>query len=67
MIFAGTHGYLDRLPVSDVSRFERGLLSRMRTSEQAVLDKVRNEDQKVAGDFEKDVVAAIDRFAKSFA
>ena len=27
VIYAGTHGYLDKLPVSDVGRFERGLLA----------------------------------------
>ena len=35
VIYAGTHGYLDKLPVSDVGRFERGLLSHLRTSEAA--------------------------------
>ena len=67
VIYAGTHGYLDKLPVSDVGRFERGLLSHMRNSEAAVLDKIRDQDQKIAGEIEKDLVAAIDRFAKSFA
>ena len=33
VIYAGTHGYLDKLPVSDVGRFERGLLAHLRTSE----------------------------------
>ena len=67
VIYAGTHGYLDKLPVSDVGRFERGLLSHLRTSEQALLDKIRDQDQKIAGEIEKEIVAAIDRFAKTFA
>jgi len=67
VIYTGTHGYLDKLPVSDVSRFERGLLSHLRTSEQPLLDKIHDQDQKIAGEIEKDIVAAIDRFAKSFA
>ena len=33
VIYAGTHGYLDKLPVTDVGRFERGLLAHLRTSE----------------------------------
>ena len=60
MIYAGTHGYLDKLPVGDVSRFERGLLSHLRTSEQPLLDKIRDQDQKIAGEIEKEIVAAID-------
>ena len=67
VIFAGTHGFLDKLPVSDVGRFERGLLCHMRTSEAALLDKIRDQDQKIAGEIEKEIVAAIDSFAKSFA
>ena len=56
VIFAGTHGYLDKLPVRDVGRFERGLLAHMRNSEAGVLDKIRNEDQKIAGEIEKEIV-----------
>jgi F-type H+-transporting ATPase subunit alpha len=67
VIYAGTHGYLDKLPVSDVGRFERGLLSHLRTSEQPLLDKIRDQDQKIAGEIEKEIVAAIESFAKSFA
>ena len=39
----------------------------LRTSEQALLDKIRDQDQKIAGEIEKEIVAAIDSFAKSFA
>jgi F-type H+-transporting ATPase subunit alpha len=67
VIYAGTHGYLDKLPVRDVGRFERGLLSHLRTSEQPLLDKIRSQDQKIAGEIEKEIAAAIDRFAKTFA
>jgi F-type H+-transporting ATPase subunit alpha len=40
-IFAGTNGYLDDLPVGDVSRFERELLEECRTVHATVLDEIR--------------------------
>jgi F-type H+/Na+-transporting ATPase subunit alpha len=67
VIYAGTHGYLDKLPVKDVGRFERGLLAHLRNSDAGLLDKIRDQDQKIAGDIEKEIVAAIDSFAKTFA
>jgi F-type H+-transporting ATPase subunit alpha len=67
VIYAGTHGYLDKLPVRDVGRFERGLLSHLRSSHAGLLDKIRDQDQKIAGEIEKEIKAAIDGFAKTFA
>jgi F-type H+-transporting ATPase subunit alpha len=40
-LYAGTNGYLDDLPVSDVQRFERDLLSHMRASHSGMLDEIR--------------------------
>ena len=42
VVFAGTKGYLDNLPVSDVRRFEDGLLDFMRTRNAAVLAAMRS-------------------------
>jgi F-type H+-transporting ATPase subunit alpha len=67
VIYAGTHGYLDRLDVKDVGRFVKGLLTHLRTSDGALLDKIRDQDQKIAGEIEKEIKAAIDGYAKSFA
>ena len=67
VIFAGTHGYLDKLPVGDVTRFERGLLAHLRNTNAALLTKIRDQDQKIAGEIEKEIKAAIDGFAKTFA
>jgi F-type H+/Na+-transporting ATPase subunit alpha len=41
VIFAGTKGYLDDLPVGDVKRFEGELLAHMRTSHAGVLDAIK--------------------------
>jgi F-type H+-transporting ATPase subunit alpha len=67
VIYAGTHGYLDKLKVGDVGRFESGLLSHVRNNEPALLDKIRDQDQKIAGEIEKEIKAAIDGYAKTFA
>jgi F-type H+-transporting ATPase subunit alpha len=67
VIYAGTHGYLDKLPVRDVGRFEKGLLSHLRSSDAGLLEKIRDQDQKIAGEIEKEIVAAIDSYAKTFA
>ena len=67
VIYAGTHGYLDKIPVSDVGRYERGLLAHLRNSEGALLDRIRDEDQKIAGDIEARISSVLDSFTKTFA
>ncbi len=66
VIWAGTNGYLDALPVSKVRAFEDGLLSLLRGKHVALLNSIR--DSKDLSDKDaaalKDVVAD---FAKSFA
>ena len=60
-------GYLDKLPVSDVGRFEKGLLAHLRSSDAGLLTKIRDQDQKIAGEIEGEIKAAIEGFAKTFA
>ena len=67
VIFAGTNGYLDKLPVSDVARFERDLLSFMRNKKSDTLDWITNEDPKIKGDAADKLKAVIDEFAADFA
>lgn len=67
VIFAGTNGYLDKLPLGDVARFEADLLKFMRNSKKDVLDWITNEDPKIKGDAADKLKAAIDEFAKDFA
>ena len=43
VVFAGTKGYLDSLPVGDVRRFEAELLEHMRTTQGALLSAMRND------------------------
>jgi F-type H+-transporting ATPase subunit alpha len=66
VIFAGVNGYLDAIEVSDVGRFEAGLMDHMRSAAQDVLNTIRDE-QKLSEDTESKLSAAIEAFAKNFA
>ncbi|MCC5974922.1 MAG: F0F1 ATP synthase subunit alpha [Rubellimicrobium sp.] len=67
VIFAGTQGYLDKIPVGDVGRFEAGLLKHMRTKAHDVLEMITRDDPKIKGDAEKAIREALDEFARDFA
>jgi F-type H+/Na+-transporting ATPase subunit alpha len=66
VIFAGVNGYLDKLTVQQVGRFEQGLLSHMRSSGKAVLDAIRQEKQ-LTDDIRGKLKAEVDAFARTFA
>jgi F-type H+-transporting ATPase subunit alpha len=65
-IYAGTNGYLDAIPVSDVTRYESEMLSFMRSQHADVLTEIR-ESQKFEGEVADKTKAALDAFAKQFA
>jgi len=66
VIFAGTRGYLDKLPVADVKRFEEGLLSLLNGEKKDVLDAIR--DQKaLSAELEEKLKSVVEGYAKSFA
>jgi F-type H+/Na+-transporting ATPase subunit alpha len=67
VIFAGTQGYLDKIPVKDVGRFERGLLAHLRNNHADLLGHITTEDPKIKGEAEKKIRAALDEFAAAFA
>jgi F-type H+-transporting ATPase subunit alpha len=67
VIYAGTKGYLDKIAVRDVGRFEAGLLTHVRSQNKDLLDDITNNDRKVAGDLEDAIKGAIETFAKDFA
>jgi F-type H+-transporting ATPase subunit alpha len=65
-IFAGTNGYLDKLGVRDVGRFEKAMLSAMREKAGDILSAIRSE--KTISDATKAKLKSfLDNFAKSFA
>ncbi len=67
VIYAGTKGYLDKLPVAQVGPFEAGLLNHLRTRRRDVLDFLTTQDPKIAGEAEQMLRGAIDEFARDFA
>jgi F-type H+-transporting ATPase subunit alpha len=66
VICAGTLGYLDKVKVSDVGRFEKGLLSHVRGKHKDLLDWITNEDPKIKGDNEAKIKAVLDEYAADF-
>ena len=65
-IFAGTRGYLDRLPLNKVGDFESRLLSELKAAAPEIVASIRN-DREIKKDTETKLVAFLDGFAKSFA
>jgi F-type H+-transporting ATPase subunit alpha len=65
VIFAGVKGFLDKIAVGDVGRFEAGLLDYLRSNNQSLLDTIR--DEKALSDATSESLSeAIEAFAKSF-
>jgi F-type H+/Na+-transporting ATPase subunit alpha len=65
-IFAGTNGYLDGIPTSDVTRFEEAMLADLRANHADVLKGIRD-SRDFSDDSKKALVAALDKFVKTFA
>ncbi len=66
VICAGTMGYLDKVAVSDIGRFEAGLLSHVRGKHQDLLDWITTEDPKIKGDAEDKIKAVLNEFSADF-
>ena len=65
-IFAGVRGYLDKLDVRDVGRFERGLLSEVKSKAPEILTAIAT-DKQITKETEDKLKAFLDAYAKTFA
>ena len=65
-IFAGTRGYLDTIPVSEISRFEASMLRELRATHPELIAAIRTE-QEISPAVEKGLSECIDAFVKTFA
>ena len=65
-IYAGTNGYLDKVPVERVTEYESAMLSFMRGEHAGVLGEIRS-SQKFEGDVADRTKAALDAFGRQFA
>ncbi|MBW6532813.1 F0F1 ATP synthase subunit alpha [Sphingomonas sp. RRHST34] len=65
-IYAGTNGYLDQVPVADVTRYEAAMLAFLRNDHADVLSAIRD-SRELGKDTEGKLKGALDQFAKTFA
>ena len=65
-IFAGVRGYLDKIEVADVTRFETGLLSAMRDKQPELLATIRDEGE-LSPETEEKLKHFLDEYARTFA
>ncbi|MCC7305288.1 MAG: F0F1 ATP synthase subunit alpha [Alphaproteobacteria bacterium] len=66
VIFAGTRGYLDSIPVNQVNAYEARLLEAVRANAKGILDKIRTEKE-IKPETEKEMQAFLENFTKAFA
>ena len=66
VIWAGTNGYLDALPLNKVKAFEDGLLSLLRGKHVDILNAIRD-SRDLSDDSAAKLKSAVDGFAKTFA
>ena len=65
VIYAGTKGYIDNVPVRDVVAWEDGLIQFLRNQKADLLDDMTRNDRKVSGDLEDAIKAALDAYNKT--
>jgi F-type H+-transporting ATPase subunit alpha len=65
-IFAGTRGYLDKVEIADVTRFEAQMIGELRSKAPKILASIRDK-RELTPDTEKELVSFLDGFSKSFA
>ena len=65
VIYAGTKGYLDKLPVSAVGKFEEEFLRHMRNEGKDILETIRSE-KALSDETEKRLVDTLDSFSQGF-
>ena len=67
LIYAGTNGYLDKIEVSEVGRFEAGLLTSLRGKHSDLLDYITKDDPKIKGEAADKISSVLDEFSADFA
>jgi F-type H+-transporting ATPase subunit alpha len=65
IIFAGNKGYLDKIPVSAVTKFEAELMAFMDAKYSDILKTIR-EEQKITDETEEKLIKALDEFSETF-
>ncbi|MBU0724348.1 MAG: F0F1 ATP synthase subunit alpha [Alphaproteobacteria bacterium] len=66
VIYAGVKGYLDKVPVDQVNKFEAGLLAELRGTGKDILAAIRKEQQ-LTSEIEGKLKALLESYSKTFA
>jgi F-type H+/Na+-transporting ATPase subunit alpha len=66
VIYAAVNGYLDRIPVAEVTRYEQGLTSELQANGQAVLNAIRTEGA-LSEATETELKRRLDEYGRAFA
>jgi F-type H+-transporting ATPase subunit alpha len=64
-VFAGTRGYLDKIEVAQIDKFEAQLISEIKAKEPGIIEAIRN-DQQIKPETEKNLIAFIENFLRTF-
>ncbi len=65
-IYAGVRGYLDRVPVDDVTRYEEQMLSSLREGDKGIIDTI-NSTGELSDETDKKLGDFLENFTKNFA
>ncbi|MEQ8404760.1 MAG: F0F1 ATP synthase subunit alpha [Oceanicaulis sp.] len=65
IMYAGTRGYLDKLPVNKVGQYEAELLRHLHAEKSSLLEKIRTE-KKLTDDSEGELKKTLDAFTSNF-
>jgi len=65
IIFAGTNGYVDDIPVDDILKFEDELFSFIESKYSGLMAKIK-EEKKISDEIEKELSKALDEFKEQF-
>jgi F-type H+-transporting ATPase subunit alpha len=64
-IFAGTRGYLDKVEVAQVTRFEAAMIGELKARKPEIIAAIRDK-RELTADTEKALAAFLDDFARAF-
>ena len=65
VIFSGVKGFLDKIDITDITKFEKYLLDNIRTSGKKILEKIEKE-QSFSEDLEKELKSFLEKITQSF-
>ena len=66
VIYAGTRGYLDGIPVKSVQKYEKELLAHLHGDHKSLLSSIATE-KKLTKDLEDSLKSALEKFTTNFA